>query len=136
MSRSGYSDDCENWSLICWRGAVKSSIRGKRGQKLIRELIAALEAMPEKRLIDGEIECEAGVCALGAVGRARGLDTKGLDPDDSEEVSEIFDIANALAREVVFQNDEGYWGHGQETPEHRWQRMHKWAKDNLIEETK
>lgn len=34
MSRSGYTDDCDyegNWPMICWRSAVKSAIRGKRG---------------------------------------------------------------------------------------------------------
>ncbi len=30
MSRSGYSDDCEQGDLIRWRAAVNSAIRGKR----------------------------------------------------------------------------------------------------------
>jgi len=47
MSRSGYSDDCDDqWSLICWRGAVKSAIRGKRGQAFLKEMLAALDALP------------------------------------------------------------------------------------------
>jgi len=41
MSRSGYSDDCDVWALIRWRGAVKSAIRGARGQAMLRELIQA-----------------------------------------------------------------------------------------------
>lgn len=32
MSRSGYSEDLDMWDLIRWRGAVKSALRGKRGQ--------------------------------------------------------------------------------------------------------
>ncbi|KGC50992.1 hypothetical protein DO66_5867 [Burkholderia pseudomallei] len=36
MSRSGYSDDCGGWSLIRWRGAVNSAIKGARGQKFLR----------------------------------------------------------------------------------------------------
>ena len=48
MSRSGYSDDIDdNWAHIMWRGRVASSIRGKRGQAMLRELLAALDAMPE-----------------------------------------------------------------------------------------
>lgn len=35
MSRSGYSDDCYGWELICWRGAVNSAIKGKRGQSFL-----------------------------------------------------------------------------------------------------
>ena len=38
MSRSGYSDDLDNWDLIRWRGQVSSAIRGKRGQGFLREL--------------------------------------------------------------------------------------------------
>ena len=32
MSRSGYTDECDGWELVRWRGAVNSAIRGKRGQ--------------------------------------------------------------------------------------------------------
>lgn len=57
MSRSGYSDDYDgdNWDLIRWRGAVTSAIRGKRGQAFLREALAALDAMPEKQLIAGDL---------------------------------------------------------------------------------
>lgn len=48
MSRSGYSNDGEN--IAMWRGQVASAIRGKRGQAFLRELVEALDAMPEKRL--------------------------------------------------------------------------------------
>lgn len=57
MSRSGYSEDYDgdHWDLIRWRGAVASSIRGKRGQAFLREALAALDAMPEKKLITGDL---------------------------------------------------------------------------------
>lgn len=48
MSRSEYSENLDSWSLIRWRGQVVSAIRGKRGQAFLRELVDALEAMPEK----------------------------------------------------------------------------------------
>ena len=51
MSRSGYTDDFDDqWALIRWRGAVTSAIRGKRGQEFLREMAAAMDAMPEKSL--------------------------------------------------------------------------------------
>jgi hypothetical protein len=47
MSRSQYIDDCDdNWQLIRWRGMVASAIRGKRGQQFLKDLLAALDAMP------------------------------------------------------------------------------------------
>lgn len=55
MSRSGYTEDCDGWDLIRWRGAVASAIRGKRGQAFLREALAALDAMPEKQLISHDL---------------------------------------------------------------------------------
>lgn len=81
MSRSGYVDDFdEQWSLIRWRGAVRSAIKGARGQAFLREMLEALEAMPDKRLIEEELEQNGEVCALGSVGLKRGIDMKALDP--------------------------------------------------------
>jgi hypothetical protein len=84
MSRSGYNDDydLDPWQGIRWRGAVASAIRGRRGQAFLRELLVALDALPEHKLIANELEKDGAVCALGAVGKARGLALAGLHPDD------------------------------------------------------
>jgi hypothetical protein len=93
MSRSGYSEDCDNdWGLICWRGAVASAIKGKRGQEFLYEMLHALAALPERKLIANDLEAEGSVCALGAVGKARGISMKGLDPEDREKIAEVFGI--------------------------------------------
>lgn len=121
MSRSGYSDDCENVQL--WRGAVRRATIGYRGQHLLKKLLAALDAMPTKRLIADDIKNEAGeVCALGA-----------LDPNaesyDDEDLAKHFGVARALAAEIVYENDEHfpYWTKQTETPEQRWTRMRAWV---------
>lgn len=107
MSRSGYSDDLDPLELGRWRGAVKSAIRGKRGQRLLRDLVAALDAMEDKRLAAGVFEREDGcACALAVVGRGRGLDVVGLDPERPEDISRVFDVASALVQEVMYINDE------------------------------
>ena len=49
----------------------------------------------------------------------------GLDPDDMDSVAPAFGIADAMAREIVYWNDEG--GPGCESPEHRWRRMREWV---------
>jgi hypothetical protein len=131
MSRSGYSEECDNWSLICWRGAVTSASRGARGQKFFKDLLAALDAMPVKELIADELQDEEGVCALGALGQARGLALEEIDPEDHQSVAVNFNIARALAREVVYVNDEdGRW---EETSEQRWQRVRRWVQSNIEE---
>lgn len=130
MSRSGYSDDLDNWALIKWRGQVASSIRGKRGQKFLKDLLQALDEMPIKELIDGELECEDGVCALGSLGQKRGIDMKELDPEEPEMVGKAFDISSQLAAEVVYENDEGSFK--SENPEDRWKRMRAWVESKII----
>jgi hypothetical protein len=132
MSRAGYSDDCADdpWSWIMWRGQVASSIRGKRGQAFLRELIAALEAMPKKRLIADALQESGEVCAIGAVGVRRGVNLEALDPDQYEAIAESFNIAEPLVREIEFENDER---DRDLTPEERWAKMHAWAKSHLKE---
>lgn len=111
--------------MIRWRGQVASAIRGNRGQALLRDLLAALDVMPVKALIAEELVTEEGdVCALGAVGMARGVDMSELDPYEPEYIASVLDIATPLAQEIAYENDEGGW---RETPEQRWVRMRAWV---------
>lgn len=132
MSRSDYQDDPDNWALIRWRGAVESAKRGKRGQALLREMAAALDAMEVKVLIKRKLAADGNYCALGVVGAARGLDMAQIDTEDRDEVASAFDIADALACEVMYENDHG--GPPSESPEWRWRRMRRWVAENLAEE--
>lgn len=135
MSRSGYTDDNDNdWQLIRWRGAVASAFRGRRGQAFLREMLAALDALPEKKLIAHELIdniYDGSVCALGAVGRARGLDMDRIDPECHEGVANEFDVAHAMACEIMWANDDG--GRWNETPTERFNRVRRWVESKLIE---
>jgi hypothetical protein len=110
-----------------YRGAVCSAIRGKRGQTLLRELAVALDAMEPKRLITDELQSHGEYCALGVVGKHRGINMQRIDPHDSDRVAKSFDIANALACEIAYINDD--WS--METPEERWARVRYWVGQNL-----
>lgn len=128
MSRSDYDDECDGWALIRWRGAVNSAIKGTRGQALLQDMAKALDAMPVKRLIADELISKDGqVCALGAVAQHKGLKVDGIDPENHRDVCSVFNIADALAREIAYENDE-VWG---ATPEQRWTRMRAWVNENL-----
>lgn len=130
MSRSGYTDDCDDqWQSIRWRGAVASSIRGKRGQAFLSEALEALDALPEPALIPNDLAAEGSYCMLGAVGRARGTDMSAVASDDQDGVAGLFGIPHALACEIMWENDEGYYV--DETPQHRWQRMRGWIVRHL-----
>lgn len=110
MSRHGYVDDGDfddNLAMGRWRGTVTRTIRGKRGQAFLRELLAALDAMPVKELVAGELEADGCRCALGVVGAARGKDLSRIDTEDWEQLAREFGISETLAREIMWNNDEG-----------------------------
>jgi len=130
MSRSGYVDDgdIEQWDLIRWRGAVASAIKGKRGQAFLLEMWKAMTALPEPKLIANSlVEQDGQVCALGSVARARGLDLSNIDPENGDGMGTVFGIPDALAKEIMFMNDD--WR--TETPEARFARMKKWIETEL-----
>jgi hypothetical protein len=132
VSRAGYSDDgdCERYPVALWRTAVYRAIDGKRGQAFLREMADALDALPTKELIVGEIVSDSKqVCAIGAVALARNLDVSGLDVYDGDDVGGVFGIAQAMAREIAYENDER--GRREETPAERWARMRKWCSDHI-----
>ncbi len=132
MSRSGYTDDdSSEYPLALWRGAVMSSIRGKRGQKLLKELVAALDAMPVKRLIAHELVKDGECCALGSIALAKGKDVSAIDPEDYCVVAKEFDVAEPLVREIEYENDEGGSWCTEENPEDRWNRMRAWAVEHI-----
>lgn len=136
MSRHGYIDECDSPEdqrrYAMWRGQVKSAFRGKRGQAFLRELAAAMDAMPVKELIAGElIDAEGDCCTIGVVCKARGLDVSKIDYEEPEQVGGLVGIAKQMAAEIEWENDEGGY---HETPEERWQRMRRWV-DRRIKPT-
>lgn len=127
MSRHGYSDEFDGNELAMWRGVIASASRGKRGQAFFRALVRALDAMPVKELVKGELEdSEGSVCALGALGKARGVHLEEVETTDWGTLGELFDIAPQLAQETMYVNDEA-WARDGMTPAARWQRVRRWA---------
>lgn len=148
MSRSGYSEDCDDqWAMIRWRGAVASAFRGKKGQAFVQELIDCLDAMPNKRLIRHDLETKEGdFCTLGVCGKARGIDMTSIDPEDYYQVANAFEVNEKLVQEIVYFNDEmwefkhnpdnslmkdenGKWV--KSSPEDLWKHMRAWLVGKL-----
>lgn len=129
MSRSGYSDELETAEMNLYRGTVDRAIRGKRGQAFLRELLCALDAMPEKKLIAHDLKDATGqVCTLGAICVARGLDTDKLDPENHKQLGGTFNIARQLVAAIEYENDEMAQ---RAPPEARWQRMRDWVASQI-----
>lgn len=113
MSRSGYSDDSDDvLGAGRWRGRVASAIRGKRGQALLRELLAALDAMPDKKLAAGSLATAEGeFCTLGTVAAKHGIDAHRMPEDYWDEnewatIAQALNVSPVLVREIVYMNDE------------------------------
>jgi hypothetical protein len=149
MSRSGYIDDDyetqkRQWEWIRYRGQVASAIRGKRGQKFLRDLVAALDALPVRELEAGAFESSGCYCALGALAHHKGIpipdeirevvfDAYDADAElDANMVGDMFNITGALAREIMFENDLGCGfffepSDKRKVREERWQHVRQWA---------
>jgi hypothetical protein len=112
MSRSGYRADFQaDYVLNLYRANVDRCIAGKHGQKLLKELVEALDAMPVKELIPNSFMEKSGrVCALGAVAKKRSLDTSDLMRNEEDCIraltAERFAVKEMLTNEIMFMNDE------------------------------
>ena len=142
MSRAGFGDgDDSDYPYELWEKTCELALNGKRGQKFLRELVAALDALPEKKLIAGQLKDETGaVCALGAVCVRKHLYTPALEPREDEEylhwppLAGALKISETLVRLVEHENDESdEWRDHKLTPEERWQHVRQWAKDMIKE---
>jgi hypothetical protein len=123
MGRAGYVEN-DDWdssiAALGWGPNVRRCLAGKRGQAFLWELYQALEALPRRELITGVLQNSVGgVCALGAVAVARGVEIPpelGAEADEDDEyafqdaLGPLLGIRDMLAREVMYENDEcGRW---------------------------
>lgn len=106
--RINYSDDEEfNGQFELWQANCQRSLKGKKGQQELRELEAALVALPEKRLIHGALRDDSGgVCAIACYAKHKGVDLSRFDPEDeSDEVGVAAGMPRLVAWSVVELND-------------------------------
>lgn len=121
--RIGYSEDEEfGGQFELWQANCRRSLVGKQGQAALRELEAALLALPDKRLIANRlVDGDGDVCALGALGRQRGQlptpdaitegDWEDEGDDDMEEYGVLLGIPRLVAWKIVEINDIQIDGH-------------------------
>lgn len=160
--RISYSDD-EDYpgQFNLWQANCRRSLQGKVGQTELRELEAALLALPEKRLIHGALTNDEGdVCAIGAYARHKGVDLSKFDPEyESDDVGIAAGMPRLVAWSVVALNDlqidgyyryaegpslepyrsysehRGVWTYFEYTPEERYEKVLAWVRGKLVGET-
>lgn len=123
--RIGYSEE-EDYpgQFGLWQANCQRSLKGRAGQTALRELEAALLALPDKRLIAGKmIDSDGEVCAIGALAKHKGRDLVaetraqlaeiGIDrdvdeidgDDEMEEIGVELGMPRLVAWKVVELND-------------------------------
>ncbi len=156
--RLNYSDEEDfTGQFALWDANCRRSLKGKAGQRELRELKTALLALPEKRLIkDALTDEQGGMCAIACYGKHKGVDlSKFDDEDESDEVGIAGGMPRLVAWKVVALNDitlDTVWevahgpverGHGiykggialirDMTPEERYAAVLKWVNQQLGE---
>lgn len=153
--RIGYSDE-EDYpgQFGLWQGNCQRSLKGRAGQAALRELEAALLALPDKRLIAEELMDDNGaVCGIGAVAKFRGVITEEMRAQgehDMEGVGVDLGMPRLVAWKIVEMNDlqfsgtnllfaegpyrwpaEQPYAYIEVTPEQRYERMLKWVREQI-----
>lgn len=142
MSRLLYNDDdCSPSEEGLQKGWFLSTIRGQRGQRFLRELVAALDALPTPELSSGALEdAKTGCCcAFGAVRRLRGPENVKLwfHPEEEDmtpnHLAEPFGVSQTLAWAVVQANEDMNESNAEQARRHRWAEVRAWAVRHLQE---
>lgn len=106
--RISYSDE-EDFSgqYALWDANCGRSMRGRLGQRELRELETALMALSEKRLIKDALEDDhGGVCAIACYAKHKGVDLSKFDPEyDNDDVGVAAGMPRLVAWSVVALND-------------------------------
>lgn len=159
--RLNYADDEDRpGQFALWQANCDRSLRGKVGQRELRELEAALLALPEKRLIHGSLtDDDGGVCAIACYAKHKGVDLSKHDREyESDEVGIQAGMPRLVAWKVVALNDieladywvyaegptmplsvydrqrydnRGVWQRMTYTPEERYEKVLAWVRRQL-----
>ena len=148
--RVSEEEDFQNQAFL-WEANLERSLKGRKGQAALRELEAALLALPDKRLIANEtVSTDGAVCAIAALARHRGYQGDMALPkrpnwdDDNDDDSPYWDefeyeeavesamlniatdlgVPPMVAKAIIYKNDDDYV----KTPEARYQKMLRWTQ--------
>lgn len=123
---SGYDNcECEENVAGLFRSILQRAASGKRGKKLLEDIVQAMMALSEPRLLSDNLEVDGEVCALGAVLRARNIVLNHIDCN-APGIARALDAPETLVREIISVNDDEF-GLTVETPEERFKRFGSWA---------
>lgn len=140
------SDDYDPLAAGRWERNLAQSIKGKRGQAALRAIHTALVNLPSKRLIADTFHTPDGdYCMVAAWAAGNGVDMPEwlngsedrwghLPPDELEILAwatGVLNISVTLAWQLLWINDDNYWGQRVETDEERYERVMGWVEARI-----
>ena len=134
MNRSGYVQQTEanRKDYKEWRGRIKTLLCYSSVQALLGKLAQALDDMPVKELIAGELISGSGqVCAIGALCQSQGIthtQVKDIKLDDVHEIAALIQAPYEIVAEIEAINDEKFAR--DPSPAYRWRRVRDWVEKN------
>lgn len=133
------------WSL--WNNALQRHVRGPNGQSWLRQIEAALLALPNQRLIEGAICLDGEVCAVGAVILHKRMTQDGMERDaaladmerqydsdidlcETEQAARAFGMRRTMANALATANDEDCAGLSSES---RYEYILQWVRERMAD---
>lgn len=154
--RVSEEEDFQNQAFL-WEANLERSLKGRKGQSALRELEAALLALPDKRLIANDtVSADGAVCAIAALAKHRGYqgdmalpkepDWNNPDDDNSPywddydyetavenamvKIAADLEVPPMVAKAIIYENDNDNY-RPDTTPERRYTRMLSWAQRQI-----
>lgn len=154
--RVSEEEDFNNQAFL-WEANLERSLKGRKGQSALRELEAALLALPDKRLIANDtVSADGSVCAIAALAKHRGYQgdmTLPKQPDwnsDADKDSPYWDdyeyeeavegamvkiatdlgVPPMVAKAIIYENDNDDY-RPDPTPEKRYARVLSWVQRKI-----
>lgn len=144
MSRISYDEGYDGPDTSgLWAHSERRAFASARGKAALKELEAALLALPAKRLIESNVCDGSDVCAIGSIALKREIDAGkdreaalsdlagkwgGEDWYDPYDLAPAFGIAKTVAFRTVEANDEICQD---DTPEERYANVLDWVRRKI-----
>lgn len=116
-----------NRPLPAFKASISRAVNSTGGQAMLKNLLSALDAMPYPRLIGGVFEFDCDYCAIGALGKAAGLNVAKFSTEKLPELAATFGCPLVLIDVIMKTNDEGR----RELPAQKWSRMRDWTAHQI-----
>lgn len=138
-----YDDEGVPWQF--WEVIVSRALGSERGQEALADMEEALLALPERKLIEGHLAKDDGVCGIGALVAHKRAKDRGIaiheaiaelaeeaadeefsyDPNRTADAGVQVGLRSSVAWHLAYLNDEQF---RDLSPDDRYEKMLAWVR--------